>query len=44
MDPDFLDFLRLSGGIVKAGQEEATWLKQLADHELEQFHEGFSLF
>jgi len=44
MDPDFLNFLRLSGGIVKASQEEATLLKKLVDHELEQFRKGFSLF
>ena len=44
MDPDFLNFLRLSGGIVRASQEEATLLKKLVDHELEQFRNGFSLF
>ena len=44
MDPDFLDFLRLSGRIVKASMEEATSLKELVDHELEQFRKGFNLF
>ena len=44
MDPDFLDFLRLSGGIVKARHEEAALLKEFADHELEEFRNGFSLF
>jgi hypothetical protein len=44
MDRDFLDFLRLSGRIVKASLEEATSLKELADHELEQFRSGSSLF
>jgi hypothetical protein len=44
MDRDFLDFLRLSGRIVKASLEEATSLKVLADHELEQFRNGSSLF
>jgi hypothetical protein len=42
MEPDFLDFLRLSGGIARATQKEAALLKAIADHELEQFRNGFS--
>jgi hypothetical protein len=41
MDADFLDFLRLSGHILKAGEEEATSLKELVDHELAEFLNGF---
>jgi hypothetical protein len=44
MDADFLDFLRFSGHIVKAGLEEATLLKELTDHELKQFRNGFPRF
>jgi hypothetical protein len=42
METDFLDFLRLSGRIVKAGEEEAALLKELTDHELTQFRDEFA--
>jgi hypothetical protein len=41
MDSDFLDFLRLSGYILKAGEEEATSLKKFVDHELAEFEKVF---
>jgi hypothetical protein len=41
MEPDFLDFLRLSGRIVRASEEEAASLKEFTDHELDQFRKGF---
>jgi hypothetical protein len=41
MDADFLDFLRLSGHILKASEEEATSLKEFVDHELAEFLNGF---
>jgi hypothetical protein len=44
MDSDFLDFLRLSGHILKAGEEEATSLKEFVDHELAEFRDEFRLF
>jgi hypothetical protein len=40
MDPDFLDFIRLSGRTAKADQEEAQSLKEFVDHELAEFREG----
>jgi len=42
MDCRFLDFLRLSGGIAKATEEEARLLKVFVDQELAQFRDGFS--
>ena len=42
METDFLDFLRLSGRIVKAGEEEAALLKEFTDHELAQFRDEFA--
>jgi hypothetical protein len=42
MDPDFLDFMRLSGRISKADEEEATLLKEFVDHDLAEFKtQGF---
>jgi hypothetical protein len=41
MDSDFLDFLRLSGRIAKAPEEEARSLKEFVDHELAEFRNGF---
>jgi hypothetical protein len=37
MDTDFLDFMRLSGHIVKAGEQEAKGLKEFVDQELTEF-------
>ena len=37
MDPDFLDFMRLSGHIVKATEQEAASLKKYVDCELAEF-------
>ena len=42
METDFLDFLRLSGRIVKAVREEAASLKEFTDHELALFRDEFS--
>jgi hypothetical protein len=44
MERDFLDFLRLSGRVVKASDEEAASLKEFTDHELDQFRDEFRLF
>jgi hypothetical protein len=44
MDTDFLDFLRLSGRIVRATEEEAAALKEFTDHELARFRDEFYLF
>ena len=41
MDSDFLDFVRLSGHILKADEEEAASLKEFVDHELADFRNGF---
>jgi hypothetical protein len=41
MDSDFLDFLRLSGRILRADEEEAASLKEFVDHELADFRNGF---
>jgi hypothetical protein len=41
MDPGFLDFLRLSGHIVRASEEEATMLKDFVDRELAHFRSEF---
>ncbi|MGE5840772.1 MAG: hypothetical protein ACM335_00735 [Deltaproteobacteria bacterium] len=40
MDPDFLNFLRLSSGVVRATEEEALSLKELTDQELARFRSG----
>jgi hypothetical protein len=44
MEPDFLDFVRLSGRITKASEEEAVSLKEFTDHEVAQFRDEFRLF
>ena len=44
LDADFLDFLRLSGRIVRATEEEAAALKEFTDHELARFRDEFYLF
>jgi hypothetical protein len=44
MEPDFLDFVRLSGRITKASEEEAASLKEFTDHEVAQFRDEFRLF
>jgi hypothetical protein len=44
MERDFLDFLRLSGRVLKASEEEAASLKEFTDHELDQFRDEFRLF
>ncbi len=41
MDYDFLDFLRLSGHLLKADEEEAAFLKEFVDRELAAFRDGF---
>jgi|GEM_PF-134934 len=41
LDPDFLNFLRLSGHIARATEEEAVSLKEFTDHELARFRDGF---
>ena len=41
MDPDFLDFVRLSGRLVKATEEEARSLKEFVDQELTDFRGQF---
>jgi hypothetical protein len=43
MDPDFLDFVRLSGHIVRASEEEGTSLKAFVDHELAVFRYGITV-
>jgi hypothetical protein len=42
MEKDFLDFLRLSGHVSKASEEEATSLKDFVDQELADFRNGFA--
>jgi hypothetical protein len=44
MERDFLDFLRLSGRILKASEEEAASLKEFTDHELDKFRDEFRRF
>jgi hypothetical protein len=44
MERDFLDFLRLSGRVVKASEEEAASLKEFTDHALAPFRDEFRLF
>ena len=44
LDTDFLDFLRLSGRILRATEEEVRSLKEFTDHELAQFRDEFHLF
>ena len=41
LDSDFLDFVRLSGRISKADEEEAASLKEFVDHELSEFLKDF---
>ena len=43
MDSDFLDFVRLSGHILKADEEEAASLKEFVDHELADFRKALNL-
>ena len=35
LDRDFLDFLRLSAGIKRIHRQEALYIKEMVDHELE---------
>ncbi len=44
LEADFLDFLRLSAHVVRAGEEEAASLKEITDHELARFRDEFHLF
>jgi len=44
MDADFLDFLRLSGRILRATEEEAASLKERTDRELARFRDELRLF
>lgn len=39
METDFLDFLRLSGRILKADEDEAVSLKEFTDHALARFRD-----
>lgn len=39
MDPDFLNFLRLSCRVARATEEEAVSLKEFTDHELHRFRD-----
>jgi len=40
MDADFLDFMRLSGRVLRANEEEAASLKDFVDHELAEFRKS----
>ena len=40
MDSDFLDFVRIRH-VLKADEEEAASMKELVDHELVSFRNGF---
>jgi hypothetical protein len=44
METDFLDFLRLSGRILRATEEEAASLKERTDRELARFRDESCLF